>query len=486
MFSGDGTRDVLNVNAGITDADYYEREKYRKAFNSIFERLREQENLFTRTLPEIINSDLFKLSPFKALNHDQAFAIEEILEGLFADLEIGASSASIVQGSPGTGKTVVAVYLIKLLHDIRDHRADEPLELDSIFSEFFTAGYAELLTNAKIAFVVPQQSLRNSVTRVFARTPGLSKTQVLSPFDVGESVDDFDLLIVDEAHRLNHRANQPSAHQNTRFANINKLLFEADNDSYTQLDWIREKSKHQILMLDTNQAVRPADLPDETTQALLLRARSDGRLHNLQSQMRVKAGQDYIGYVRSVLTDNPPPVPQLFDGYDLRFFTDLGAMHDAIKQRDQEFGLSRLVAGYAWPWRSKSRKTAFDIDIDGRSLRWNSTALDWISSSASVEEVGSIHTVQGYDLNYAGVIIGPDLKHRPDLGQLVFSRKDYYDTKGKENNKRLQITYSDDDLLQYVRNIYTVLLTRGILGTYIYVCDPALREYLSKYFPANE
>lgn len=89
--------------------------------------------------------------------------------------------------------------------------------------------------------------------------------------------------------------------------------------------------------------------------------------------------------------------------------------------------------------------------------------------------------MQGYDLNYAGVIIGPDLRFDKATGRVVFSRVDYFDKKGRENNPKLGITYSDDDLLEYVRNIYTVLLTRGIHGTYVYVCDPDLREHFRKF-----
>jgi Cdc6-like AAA superfamily ATPase len=120
MFHGDASRQVLNLNAGITDAEYYDRETYNKTFHQIFEELRTQENLFKRTIPQIINSDLFKLSPFKALNHDQPVAIDDILEGFFDDLESGVDNTVVVEGNPGTGKTVVAIYLLKLLEDISD------------------------------------------------------------------------------------------------------------------------------------------------------------------------------------------------------------------------------------------------------------------------------------------------------------------------------------------------------------------------------
>jgi len=484
MFSGDGQLQVLNHNVGVTNADYYDRESYAKIFEDIFESFRRQEGLFKRTIPEIFNSDLYKLSPFKALNHDQAIAIEDILEGLFYDLELGATNTVVVQGGPGTGKTIVAIYLLKLLEDIRQHDHKDPLDGDSIFSDFFAPGHPELLESLRFGIVVPQQSLRESISRVFDRTPGLRKDLVLTPFDVGKQDEKFDILIVDEAHRLNQRANQPSAALNNEFAAINQKLFGEDDARLTQLDWIRKQSRHSILMLDVGQSVRPADLPEQATRALQEEALETQRLYRLRSQMRVKADKDYVEYVRRVLGEPWPPEPEVFDDYELRFYDDLGEMRDAIQERNNEAGLARLVAGYAWPWRSKNDKGLFDIEIDGLRLRWNSTQRDWINSAGSVTEVGSIHTVQGYDLNYCGVIIGNDLRYDSVTEIMYFDRAEYHDKKGRENNRKLGIKYSDSDLLTYVQNIYVVLLTRGIRGTFLYVCDPGLREYLRPYFGA--
>ncbi|WP_260300775.1 DUF2075 domain-containing protein [Rathayibacter sp. PhB152] len=162
---------------------------------------------------------------------------------------------------------------------------------------------------------------------------------------------------------------------------------------------------------------------------MLAEASASGRLYPLRSQMRIAADKDYVGYVRAVLSDEPPQHREDFGGYDLRFFDDPGALRRAVVQRDREHGLSRLVAGYAWKWVTKT-----DKDYDTTS------------------------------------------------GRIVFDRAHSFDKKGRENNKKLGITYSDEDLLAYVRNIYTVLLTRGIRGTYVYVCDEALREHLARYF----
>jgi DUF2075 family protein len=483
LLAGDGAYKVLNGNYGVAEGNYYDRALYRESFREVFEKLA-RDGVFSRSIPDIENSDLFKLSPFKALVPDQAVAVEGILEGLFQDLRDGVGSTTVVQGDPGTGKTVVGIYLMKLLMDIKNSLPDDDLDSDSRFAEFFVDGSRDLLSKFEIALVVPQQSLRDSIKKVFRKTPGLRPEMVMTAFDVGASEKHFDLLIVDEAHRLNQRANQPSGVQNQKFKQITETLFGSDDTSKTQLDWIRAKSTHQIILLDAAQSVRPADLPTAVLDELVRETKATHRHHPLATQMRVQAGANYVSYIRRILGSSDGQIestvvdPEIFEGYDLRMFDSVAEMHDAIREKDAEIGLARLVAGFAWPWKTKTDKSAYDMDIDGVQLRWNSTQTDWIASPKSLDEVGSIHTVQGYDLNYAGVIIGPDVGYDKSSNRLFVDRKSYFDKKGKENNAVLGKVYTDDDLLRFVRNIYAVLLTRGIRGTYVYVSDPALRAYL--------
>ena len=487
MLAGDGANRVLNRNNGITKSRYYQSEMYREGFLHIFERLR-ADGVFTRSVSEIENSDLFKLSPFKALTEDQADSVEEIVKGFLADLQSGVQSTIVIQGDPGTGKTVTAIYLIKLLQDIKTFTSLEDLDNDSRFSDFFTLANQGLLRGRRIGLVVPQQSLRVSIKKVFQNTPGLDPSMVMTPFQVGETEEVFDLLLVDETHRLNQRANQPSGPLNAKFATITRELFGSDDVSKTQLDWIREKSRHQIFLLDTEQSVRPADLPSELLSTLIAHARASERHFQLQTQMRVKAGTDFVGYVRWIFNPRPtraPPPIREFGDYDFRLFDSVAHMRDEIFRRDAEVGLSRMAVGYAWEWKTKKDKDAFDIEIGETRLRWNSTQTDWIASRNALEEVGSIHTVQGYDLNYLGVIIGPDLRFDPQRRRLFIDRKSYFDKKGKENNPTLGRTYSDKDLLRFITQIYAVLLTRGIRGTYIYAYDLGLREYLGAFIPSR-
>lgn len=157
-----------------------------------------------------------------------------------------------------------------------------------------------------------------------------------------------------------------------------------------------------------------------------------------------------------------------------------------IKSKDSEYGLCRNIAGYAWKWNSKGKHLPldstiskdsnglYDIEIGDYKYIWNSQAYDWINSKNAVNEIGSIHTTQGFDLNYTGLIIGNELKY--DIKNNIFKvdRSNYYDAKGKADT-------TEEELLNYLLNIYRTMMTRGMLGTYIYVCDEGLREYLKKY-----
>lgn len=156
-------------------------------------------------------------------------------------------------------------------------------------------------------------------------------------------------------------------------------------------------------------------------------------------------------------------------------------MVEEIKEKDKEVGLCRTVAGFAWSWNSKGAKAkylkftnVYDIEIDNYKYIWNTKTTDWVNSPNSINEIGSIHTIQGFDLNYAGVIIGNDLKYNKETKKMYVNRQSYYDKNGKNSA-------SDAELLNYILNIYSTMCTRGMLGTYIYVCDEELKEYLSRY-----
>lgn len=483
LFFADGKYEVINRNNGVVKANYYYREGYEKIFAEIFNELR-RAGLFNGSINDIRNNDLFKLSPFKTLTADQANVSARILSVLAENLEAEnpAQQTFVVDGMPGTGKTVLSMFLLKFVADVAAGREEEGIQLSDEFEEIINAEVLSSLRGVKIGFVIPQKSLRKSVQQIIKRIPNLDESMVLDPFALGKSREEFDILLVDEAHRLGQRSNQSIGARNVDFARINEDLFGEDNNEYTQLDWVKAKSKVQILFLDESQSVKPGDLPLENIRTVVHESKSQNIYYKLESQMRLNAPYEYIKWIESLLSGQSGSLFDLGD-YDLKFFESVTEMRREILEKEAQFELSRMIAGYAWEWKSKKDKSKDDIiidDVDGQQFKakWNSVDADWIASRNSVNEIGSIHTVQGYDLNYAGVIIGNDIFMDPNTGRVHFSRSNYYDKKGKENNRRRGIEYTDDDILKWVQNIYRVLLTRGILGTYIYVCDENLRKFM--------
>ena len=485
LFTGDGKKTVLNANHGIVDADYYQRDSYREIFNEIFESLRSSYGLFSQSKPDIENSDLYKYSPFKQLNEEQENVVTSLSERIISSLSDKKSPLQefIIQGGAGTGKTILAVYLIKL---IADYSSERPITTEEDALPLTQAATKRPL---RIGIVIPQSSLRQTIKRVFKSLDGLSNKMVLSPFDVPKIVLNenakYDLLIVDEAHRLNRFSTQANGSVFKMYCDNNRALYgesDKEGNQHNQLDWMRTCSKNLVLLLDPTQAVRPADMSSKVWESVIAESITNKLYFQLHSQMRMKLSEidKYKALIDALFGDRPieeSDVPD-FSGYDFRIFTNFKEMHEALTRREEEYGLSRMVAGYAWPWISKGDKSdsaPYDFELDGVSMRWNRTVESWVHSPTAFQEVGSIHTIQGYDLNYAGVIIGADVE-LDESGKYRVNKNNYHDKRGKANNRVANEKTTPERLRRYVANIYKVLLTRGIRGTYIYAEPSGLAE----------
>lgn len=425
--SADGIFKLQNGNGGLINHNYYEKEKYLAKLETIWPKLQER-GLVKQGLADIKNSEFFKYSPYKALTEDQLMVATKV-ENSIKKADI---SAHIVNGGPGTGKSILALYLLKHMKEDRD------------------------MKHLKTALVVPMTGLRTTLQRVLQRVPGMGAGMVIGPSDVMK--EKYDVLIVDEAHRLRRRVNL--ANFGSYDATNKKLGLPRDA---TQLDWIVSSSKQQILFYDGRQSVVPGDVRPEEFKKI------KAAYYDLTSQMRIEGGDDYLKFIDDLL-DLKQVGKSKPTNYEFRMYEDIKQMVSDIKKRDSEHKLARVVAGYAWSWNTKGGKDGHDIEIDGLKLVWNSKNIDWVNSKNAINEVGCIHTVQGYDLNYAGVIIGSELSYDKDMGMLVVNEKKYKDINGKRS-----IT-DPEELRRYIVNIYKTLLTRGIKGTYIYVVDEKLRE----------
>lgn len=478
-FSGDGKYKMLNKNDGIADRDYYNRTEYHQQFPIIWEQLRGL-GMAAQTITEIENSGLFKFSPYKRLNESQLEAVTEVLTDLDEAFKYDTSTISVIGGSEGTGKTIVIMYLVKLMRDIQDYQPvidDEMVEND--FEMFFREPFNHRFKNKSIALVIPSPSLKGSIAKVFKSIANLQTTvDIMSPIEYGANSKTYDVTFIDEAHLL--KASNQEVHKANRekVDAINKKLF-GDSRPHTELDWAVKKSKN-VVMVYGDQRVRPNNISTENLKKYSFRE------HILKSQVRSKGGGLYIDYLRAIFSKEPPKAKEYFPNFEFKLYTNFHDFVKTIKMKDKDVGLSRLVAGFAWDWKSNKKgfKDAYDIHIDGVALRWNSVLIDWVGSPKSLEEVGSIYTIQGYDLKYCGVIIGDDIKYDPQLNQIVLNRANYFD-RGAKKRTRAQIEdnikLTDDELLDQVIRTYRILMNRSIDGTYIYVCDDNLRTYLSKY-----
>lgn len=465
--TADGRFKLQNSNRGMQLHDYYDRLSYEKNFESIWGQLKHV-GLVVNSVGEIQNSDLFKYSPFKALSFDQYIVVSQLLETLARDKADGTKSTLLVEGCAGTGKTVLAIYLAKLLTESGkeilgfDIDGDPDASLDSISYNLKKIG------SMKVGLVVPMQSLRKTIKKVFGSLKGLKKGMVISPMDVPK--DHYDLLIVDEAHRLRQR--KALSHYPSFDANNKKLGYD---NSGTELDWILQCSDEQLLFYDSGQSVKPSDIDSSYFDKVF--STPNVKKFRLTSQFRCNGGNEYIEYVRSIFSDKPP-APMCPNCYDFRIFDDVEEMVQAIKQKDAELGLCRTVAGYSWKWKTKNNAMpgSYDIEIDGHKYLWNSDYVDWVNTPNSINEIGCIHTIQGYDLNYAGVILGNEIKFDETNGRITVDKSKYQDLQGKT-----ALDNGEESLREYIGNIYVTLMTRGIQGTYVYACDPTMKKYLEGY-----
>jgi DUF2075 family protein len=349
----------------------------------------------------------------------------------------------IVQGGPGTGKSVVAINLL-----------------------------GELIARMRNARYVSKNAAPRAVYE--AKLAGtFTKTRISSLFSgsgafVGGAPDTFDTLIVDEAHRLNEKS---GLYRNLGDNQIRELIRSA---------------RCTVFFVDDDQRVTVHDIGH--TQELRTRAiEFDAEVTELElsSQFRCNGADGYLAWLDDMLDIRRTANTTLdTTEFDFRVFDSPAELHDLIELKNRANNRSRVVAGYCWKWPSKNDALAWDIELPtfGYRRRWN---LDkdgslWIVTPGSVEQVGCIHTCQGLELDYVGVIIGPDLVYRG--GRIVTdATKRASSDQSVRGLKRMLKDDPDNaralaDII--VKNTYRTLMTRGMKGCYVYCTDAPLAAYL--------
>ncbi|MDF1628410.1 MAG: DUF2075 domain-containing protein [Alcanivoracaceae bacterium] len=466
--AADGKFSLLNGNLGLSDHNYYQREDlYSEIFKAIWDRLR-RKGIAKHSIESISNSDLFKYSPYKSLSADQRQGLIGIMYALLDD----NVKNLLVQGGAGTGKSVLAIFLFKLMHtdDKEISFADFSAEEDEVRD--LIKQLKEKFPSPRMSLVVPMTSFRNTLKKAFRNIDGLSADMVIGPSELSER--SYDIVLADEAHRLRRRVNL-GAYYGAFDKTCAKLDF--DKHSCSEVDWVCKQARKSVFFYDQSQSIKPSDADVAVFDSL--RSESSTKTQTLVSQFRVQGGNSYVKFIHAILHNKTKEkVLYTSKSYEFLLFDSITEMAEFVKNKNESVGLSRLVAGYSWPWISKNDPSKFDIDIDGALFRWNSTNTDWINRKGAENEVGCIHTTQGYDLNYTGVIFGNEIRFDRNTKEIFIDAEKYFDRLGKQSIE------SPEQLRKYILNIYKTIMLRGIKGTFVYACDKDLRDYLRNHIPS--
>lgn len=385
----------------------------------------------------------------KMLKGNQEFVLIDDQKVVYESAKAIAKVASadkkqvvIIQGGPGTGKSVVAINLLVALSKLG------------------------LVTKYVSKNAAPRAVYESKLTGV------LRKTEISNLFSgsgafTDTDPDSFDVLVVDEAHRLNERSGL--------YGNL------GDN----QIKEIIRAAKCAVFFVDDDQRVTLKDIGH--SGELRKWAESSGARvtsHELASQFRCNGSDGYLAWLDNTLAIRPTVNEQLDPReFDFRVLASPNEVHALIEERNRASNKARVVAGYCWKWPSKKKRAAYDIDIaeHGYKKRWNlaSDGSLWIIAPESVDQVGCIHTCQGLELDYVGVIVGPDLVVRD--GQVV-CRPECRATsdrsiRGYKKAFKANPGVVKDRLYQIIKNTYRTLMTRGMKGCYVYCTDPETAEY---------
>lgn len=348
----------------------------------------------------------------------------------------------IIEGGPGTGKTVLAINLLVRLT---------------------SAGLTGKYVSKNAA---PRKVYETKLVGTMTRTKFSNMFSGSGSF-VDTQRDTFDFLIVDEAHRLNEKSGL--------YANMGE----------NQIKELINASKCTVFFIDEDQRVTLSDIGSrEVIEGFAKERGATVERYALASQFRCSGSDGYLAWLDQTLGIRETANTELAtQEYDFRVFNSPEALHKAIIEKNSA-NRARVVAGYCWPWASKKTPSADDIVIGDYKRQWN---LDqdgslWIIAEKSVEQVGCIHTCQGLEVDYIGVIIGPDLIVRN--GEVITdpSARDRHD-KSIRGHKALakadpisakKIT----DLI--IKNTYRTLMTRGMKGCYVYSTDRETAEYFKR------
>ena len=465
MLGVDCIKKIHNAR-GNPQSSYYDNSKADKVFKKVWEELGEYDKELFPDEEQIRDSAIFKASPLHELNNEQIEAKRIILEKIEkASEKTKRGNIVFIQGEAGTGKTVLNSSVFYDLYC-------ENREKETKFNSVMLVNHSEQLkVYNQIAKKLGMQTKQNDVVKT--PTSFIHQTSTRKPVDVA---------FVDEAH----------------------LLLTQSNRGYrggNHLEDIRDRAKVVVIMFDENQILRT----DQYWEAKEIKkykkmAKDKNTYIELTEQMRIQAEDEVVDWIDTFTKEQEiKKLEKSNRKYDIQICDSPREVERLIKDKAarEDSSLSRMIATYDWEYvdKEKNKKRQNDrfanywvVEIGNWVKPWNyqiskntdketDSELAWAEQKETINEVGSTFTIQGFDLSYSGVILGPSVTYRD--GKIVFDRTKSYNKKAIQNR-----TYSDKDVRNFADELLQhevrVLMTRGVKGLYIYACDDELQNALKE------
>ncbi len=392
----------------------------------------------TKSLQDSLDSMLCGNEEFHMID-EQVVAYDKIMKAIKESSKEDKKHVLIITGGPGTGKSVLAINVLA--------RCIIDLGLNASYITKNSAPrkcYSKLLAGGNAKKMI---SLQKAIQSPWA-LPNTPENGI----DVG---------IYDEAHRME------------------KSPYRYNGDD--MLSDAIKAAKVSVFFMDDDQRISVKDVYD--VHSVMERAKQMGAVihepYELVSQFRCDGSDGYIAFLDQLLEIKPTANPSFgFETMDVRVFDSPVLMREELRKHNDEKHRSRMLAGYCFDWNVKKGKGEWDIELeDGFKAKWNLEKDNyWAVNPNSFEEVGCIHTCQGMEFDYVGVLIGKDLYYD---GEHVRTNRDAISKDDNSSGIRAKTT-SDSQADLLIRRTYKVLFTRGLKGCFIYCCDKALGDYLKE------
>ena len=464
MMSVERVKHVHNLRDN-PQTSYYPMEELDDIFNKIWRELRKKNKDLFPTESAIKDSAIYKASPLHKLTKEQENARELIIKKVTKALANGETKQLIfIDGEAGTGKTVL--------------NSSTFYELYCQSEENNKKISCHLLVNHDEQIIVYEQIAdKLGLTGKYGKV--VSKPTSFINYHSEENP--VDVVFIDEAHLLLTQGKQS---------------YQGEN----QLKDIINRARVTVVMFDENQILTTEQFWEAQ---ILEKYRNQAKKSNnyivLDKQLRMQADPETVDWIDSFTKRGElKKIPKTNDGYLIKVFDNPRLLDEEIKKKasESDSSLSRVIATYDWEY-SANHKPAdrllkyWEVMIDKWHKPWNREleselskkekrnikGLSWAEQPQTINEVGSTFTIQGFDLSYAGVILGPSVKYRN--GKIIFDPSESHNNKAIRNR-----TLSDGSKKKFgeilIQHEVRVLMTRGVKGMYIYACDEQLREALKQ------